>query len=232
MTEKEIEKEHSQEELKPDIHQEKSNEVHQENPSEPTPEPEPRTNEDNGNGEVTLRDVVDVLKKGFSEISGKLDTLSDELDSIQGTLNRINSSIGMLRGEISEWALLDTIVDYLKEHEKEKEFIIRKTPKDYKKVADWLLETEKRYYIIETKTYLDDKILKKAISQIGKEAQRLPDNKETWGIVASRFSEIRPGVLLFKFGPRGSRRTIPIYVFSYDIGAEKFRFSDRGKGNH
>ena len=147
-------------------------------------------------------------------------------------MNRINSSIGRLRGEISEWALLDTIVDYLKEHEKEKEFIIRKTPKDYKKGADWLLETGKRYYIIETKTYLDDKILKKAISQIGKEAQGLPDNKETWGIVASRFSEIRPGVLLFKFGLRSSRRTIPIYVFSYDIGAEKFRFSDRGKGNH
>ncbi len=100
MTEKEIEREHSQEELKPDIHQEKSNEVHQENPSEPTPEPERRANEDNGNGEVTLREVVDVLKKGFSEISGKLDTLSDELDSIQGTLNRINSSIGRLRGEI------------------------------------------------------------------------------------------------------------------------------------
>ncbi len=104
-------------------------------------------------------------------------------------------------GKYSEWALLDTIVDYLKEHEKEEEFIIRKTPKDYKKVADWLLETENRYYIIETKTYLDDKILKKAISQIRKEAQELPDNKETWGIGASRFSEIRLGVLLFKLDP-------------------------------
>ncbi len=225
MSEKEIEKEHSQEELKPDIHEEKSNEIPSENSSEPTPEPEPQINEDNGNGEVTLRDVVDVLKKGFSslsekldtgfsEISGKLDTVSgkldtvstklDKLDSIQGTLNRINSSIGRLRGEISEWALLDTIVDYLKEHEKEKEFIIRKTPKDYKKGADWLLETENRYYIIETKTYLDDKIFRKAVNQIEKEARKLPDDKEAWGIVASRFSGIQKSEPI---------KEIPVYIF-------------------
>jgi len=254
MTEKEMDKEHLQEELESEIHDEKSNETQpvtddnanpEENPSESAPEPEPHPQENNG--EVTLRDVVEVLKKGFSSISkkldegfstlsgkldtvsGKLDTVSGKLNSIEGVLKGIKSSIGMLRGEISEWALLDTIVDYLKEHEKEGEFIIRKVPRADRKGADWILETKKRYYIVETKTYLDNKILKKALEQIGNEAKKLEGKKEIWGIVAARFSEIRsdkPIMLRFKRGK--SIKTVPVFIFTYDMGAEKFRFLNKG----
>ncbi len=237
MTEKEMDKEHLQEELESEIHDEKSNETQpvthdnanpEENPSESASEPEPQEN----NGEVTLRDVVEVLREGFSTLSGKLDTVSGKLDTVSGKLNSIEgvlkgikSSIGMLRGEISEWALLDTIVDYLKEKEGEREFIIKRVPRTGRRGADWLLETGKRYYIIETKTYLDDKILRKAINQIEKEARKLPDNKEIWGIVAARFSGVRSDKpILLRFKCRELRKTIPVFIFTYGMGKGKFGF--------
>ncbi len=228
MTEKEMDKEHLQEELESEIHDEKSNEIQpvthdnanpEENPSESTPEPEPQSQENNG--EVTLRDVVEVLREGFSSISRKL----NKLDSIEGVLKGIKSSIGMLRGEISEWALLDTLVDYLKEKEGEREFIVKRVPRTGRRGADWLLETGKRYYIIETKTYLDDKILRKAINQIEKEARKLPDNKEIWGIVAARFSGVRSDKpILLRFKRRELRKTIPVFIFTYGMGKGKFGF--------
>ena len=211
MTEKEIEKEQLQEGLKPD-------EVHSENPSEPTPDPEPQINEDNGNGEVTLRDVVDVLKKGFSEISGKLDTVSGKLDTVAGKLSSIDGTLKNLRGDITEMSLYSLLTDYMIEKKMHKEFTLMDAPRKVEKgEADFVVIADgKTIYIVEVKT----SVSKSNVGQLGtkfsskykslKETIKNIDDYEIRGVIAARYviANINPNEIRKKF-------PYPIYIFTF-----------------
>ena len=184
MTKKEIEKEQSQ----------KTHSKPEKEDIESASESENQSRKENGNGEVTLRDVVEVLKEGFSTlsdkldtvsgkldtvssrldtvsdkldtVSGKLDTISGKLDTVSRKLDSIDGTLKNLRGDITEMSLYSLLTDYMIEEGMHREFTLLDAPRKVERgEADFVLLADgKTIYIVEVKTSISGS----NVGQLGK----------------------------------------------------------------